>query len=327
MKSDLLLPTSVGHMVRTVLGEIPYQNMGITDAHNHVWIEPIPEVEPAAPVLNQYNPICEELKLFHAAGGRSLLDCQPGGCGRNGNRLYELSRESGVHIIACTGFHRRKYYPSDHWLFSASAEQATRYFLQELNSSLGETSNQLEYLGTNPVRAGFLKIALEMTWGETSRSTLEGAANAAHETGSLIEIHTEKGLLAEDSVTYFETQGVAARQLVLCHMDKRPDPVLHADLARSGVLLEYDTFYRPKYEPESNLWPLIHSMAVEGLSDHVALATDMAEGKMYSTIGNGPGLASLPSEIRSKLVEMKIPESSVQQMLGGNIARRLAGLD
>jgi phosphotriesterase-related protein len=296
--------------------------LGITDAHNHVWIEPNPQADPAAPVLNQYNPINDELKLYRAAGGGSLLDCQPGGCGRNATKLAQLSKASGVNIIACTGFHRQKYYSPDHWLFSTSSEQARAYFVQELISALEETKDQPE-----PIRAGFIKIALESAWGDTPQATLEGAADAAYQTGSLVEIHTEKGRLAEKAAIYFEDHGVASHQLVLCHLDKKPDPGLHAELARFGALLEYDTFYRPKYEPESRLWPLIHKMVAAGLSDHVALATDMAEGEMYTTIGNGPGLASLPTEIQSKLRQIGISESSIQQMLGGNIARRLAGLD
>jgi hypothetical protein len=59
----------------------------------------------------------------------------------------------------------------------------------------------------------------------------------------------------------------------------------------------------------------------------VALATDMAEAGLYRTLGGGPGLASLPGEIKARLTAMGIAEISVQQMLGGNIARRLAGLD
>ena len=55
-------------------------------------------------------------------------------------------------------------------------------------------------------------------------------------------------------------------------------------------------------------------------------ATDMAEAALYHQIGGGPGLASLPGEIKEKLTARGIPEIDRQQMLGGNIARRLAGI-
>ena len=42
-------------------------------------------------------------------------------------------------------------------------------------------------------------------------------------------------------------------------------------------MLAYDTFFRPKYDPERNLWPQISAMVAAGLNHVVALATDVAE--------------------------------------------------
>lgn len=307
--------------IRSVLGEISYQDMGITDAHNHVWIEPVSGADKAAPVLDQFDLILAELISYREAGGRSLLDCQPGGCGRNGNQLARLSSESGVNITACTGFHRRKYYPPDFWLFKASENQAVDYFMAEILESLEETNS-----ASIVTRAGFIKIALESSWKDIPLAALDASAEAARQTGSVIEIHTEKGALAEKAVIYFEDRGIKPVQVVLCHMDKRPDIGLHKELCRYGALLEYDTFYRPKYDPELLLWPMINAMIEAGFSNHIALATDMAEAEMYRSIGNGPGLSSLPTEINIRLSKNGIPSDTIRKLLGGNIARRLAGL-
>ena len=100
--------------VDTVQGPIDYDRLGITDAHNHMWIDTVPGSDPGAPVLNQFEPILKDLIEYREKGGGALLDCQPVGCGRNGNQLLALSKASGVHIIACTGFHRKKYYSPDY---------------------------------------------------------------------------------------------------------------------------------------------------------------------------------------------------------------------
>ncbi len=308
--------------IRTVLGEVAYDRFGITDAHNHVWIEPVPGANPANPVLDRYPEIRAELELYRAAGGQSLLDCQPQGCGRDANRLASLARETGVYIAASTGFHREIYYPPNAPIFAMQAGQVAEFLLRELEVSLKETEDS-----PTPVRAGFIKIALEKTWAETPLRALEGAAAAAHQTGALLEIHTEKGALAEKALVYLESQGVAPRQIVFCHMDKRPIFSLHAELARYGVLLEYDTFFRPKYDPETNVWPLVRQMAAAGLSASLALATDMGGPDLYQTLGSGPGLAGLPVQIRQHLRQMGLSEDEVRQMLGANIARRLAGFN
>lgn len=314
-------PFAAPRPVNTVLGLKSHETLGITDAHNHVWIDAVPGADAAAPVLDRYDLIRNELRGFRAAGGGTLLDCQPGGCGRDVNQLVQLSKESGINIIACTGFHRKKYYPPDHWLFTAQAGKIFNYLAAECNVGMVEWAGE-----NNHPRAGFIKIALESVWKDTPQAGLEAAAAASRETGALLEIHTEKGLLAEKAALYFTDHGVESRQLVLCHMDKRADFCLHAELSRFGVLLEYDTFFRPKYQPELNVWPLILAMVNAGLSEHIALATDMAEADLYKSIGNGPGLASLPGIIQSRLDQMGIPLKSIQEMLGGNIARRLAGL-
>lgn len=307
-------------LVRTVLGDVPYTSLGITDGHNHVWIDSVPGGDPNSPVLNQYSQICEELKRYHHAGGVSILDCQPAGCGRDGNRLAQLSKDSCVNIIACTGFHRRMYYPRDYWLFSASMMEATDFFIQELSQSLTETKN------SRPPKAGFIKVALEDVWEKIPLIPLEAAATAARRTGAMVSIHTEKGALAEQAIRYFVKNGVAPERLMLCHMDKRADLDLHVELAKAGVLLEYDTFFRPKYQPETCVWPLILRMIDAGWEDQIVLATDMADPTLFRTIGNGPGLESLPGTIRSRLKSMGVPDTAIKKLLGGNIARRLAGL-
>ncbi len=306
----------------SVKGTISYEELGVTDAHNHVWISPVPGAEPDAPVLDQYDLILQELREYRRAGGHALLDCQPPGCGRNGNRLLQLSQESGVTLIACTGFHRRKYYSPSYWLWSAAPEKIAEFLLAELHEGLVETLKT-----ATTVQAGFMKIALEAMWVDCPGAALEGASLAALKSEALIEIHTEKGALAEKICIYLTDRGLSPQQLVLCHMDKRPDPGLHKALASLGVLLEYDTFYRSKYEPAENLWPLIEEMVSAGFSDRLALATDMADVELYRSTGAGPGLAGLPREIREHLQARGFSDEAQMQMLGGNIGRRLAGIN
>jgi phosphotriesterase-related protein len=305
--------------VMTVTGPVPFKELGVTDAHNHVWIEPSSCIDENAPVLNQFPEILAELKAYKEAGGKTILDCQPYGCGRNGNKLHLISTGSGVQIIAATGFHKQQYYPREFWLWQAGSQKVSDFFCAELGEKLFETEEE------QAIRAGFIKIALESSWKDCPEAQLQGASSAAYIEKALIEIHTEKGALAEEIVRYLLDRKISPHQIVLCHMDKRPDLGLHRALARSGVLLEYDTFFRPKYSPDKNVWPLIKNMVKEGLSKNIALATDMADSNFYHFIGGGVGLASLPRNIQNKLKQLGVPKVDRQQMLGGNIARRLAG--
>ena len=254
----------------------------------------------AHPVLDQYaQDPGQELTVMPfctgPAGGVSLLDCQPGGCGRNVGKLLALSQASGVRVVACTGFYLRRSYNPDYWLWHAPAEEIERAFTRELSVGIDEVELKHAdhpakealsdeaitlrhaqgdrfiaeqgdcFIAEQGVRAGVIKVACESTLAGTPQAALEGAAASAAHTGAALEIHTEKGADAETIFDFFVQRGVQPRQVVICHIDKRPDFGLHDELARAGALLEYDTFYRPYYAPETGAWPLIEHMVAAGL--------------------------------------------------------------
>jgi 5-phospho-D-xylono-1,4-lactonase len=314
MPSNNKLPSVI-----TVLGPVNPLDMGITDAHNHIWINSVPGSAPNSPVLNQTSEILAELEDYRRLGGGGQIDCQPGGCGRNGVKLVELSRLSGINIVASTGFHRRCYYSVDTPLFSFSAEAACDYFLDEIKNGLVETRNL-----TKQVFPGQIKIAVESSLSMSSMALLEAAAYVCRLSGLAIQMHTERGTDAEAFLEFFINQGVSPLRLIFCHMDKRPDFCLHAEIARAGVMLEYDTFFRSKYEPEKYLWPLILEIVEVGLNNSLALATDMADAYMWSRIGKGSGLGGFVTDVKRRLEMMQFEPDLISGLMGENITNRLA---
>lgn len=305
--------------VMTVLGPVPPAELGVTDAHSHLYIGRVPGGSPDAPVLTNSEGVIADLKNFRAAGGGAIIDCQPAGAGRDGRMLARISRKSGVHVVAATGFHRRVYYAVDQPLFRMTAEQAATRFLESIANGLAETRVSDHAV----VYPGFIKIAAEVTLDDSPAALFEAAAATCAESGYAIEMHTEKGRSIEQYLEFFTARGISPDRLVFCHVDKRPDFGLHREMALAGVMLEYDTFYRSKYDPEGNLWPLIGQMAAAGLAGQVALATDMADPALWS-FGGGPGPVGILRDIRPRLEQMGIPAADVAAMLGGNIAGRLA---
>lgn len=304
----------------TVTGVIDAKDLGITDAHSHVWIDPVPNGNPAAPVLNQEAEILAELKDYKAIGGGAIIDCQPINCGRDANKLHYLSSSSDVKIVACTGFHLRQYYADDNApLWSMTAEAACDFFVDEIRNGLTETRNSGVV-----VYPGFIKIAAEATFEASPRHLFEATAAAAKATNYSIEMHTERGAAIEDFLAFFIEQGISPEKLVFCHVDKRADFGVHHEMTQAGVMMEYDTFYRPKYDPENNVWQLLPKMIEAGLSHRVALATDMAGGELWARIDGGPGLTAFFTHIKKRLESVGIESAVIDNLMGGNIASRLA---
>ena len=140
-------------------------------------------------------------------------------------------------------------------------------------------------------------------------------------TGVALLVHTEAGAAAVEIVARLEQCGASIKRLVLCHMDKRPDFGLHRELAQEGVLLEYDTFYRPKYQPERNVWPLLTRMVGEGLGGQIALGTDLAGAAFWREVGPD----RLPGELSPRLLSSGFAAPTVRALIGDTIAGRLAG--
>jgi len=301
------------HIV-TVLGNLVLGIGGTIDAHNHVWISKLKGVQPGSPFLDQFDLISRELQEFYIAGGRGIIDCQPVGCGRDGNNLMALSKQSSVHIICCTGFHRRDYYPPDASIWKMDSESLATLFCSELQVNLQENINHEKM-----IRAGFIKVAFEESVKKTPQVQLEAASIAARETESAIEAHTEKGKDAENILRYFLDAGIPASKIIICHIDKRPDFVLHRELAKEGVLLEYDTFFRQKYDPERNLWPLLTKMLLDGFDDSIALATDMAEADSWRSLGTGPGLIGLCNQVKNRLICEQFSEITIHKIMNLNV--------
>lgn len=306
--------------ITTVLGPVPPQALGLTDAHSHLYIGRVSGGAADAPVLDDIDAVGRELAIYRTLGGGAIIDCQPGdACGRDGRVLRRLSAQTGIRVVAATGFHRRIYYPADTPLFDLAAAPAADHFRDEIRHGLPETRD-----GQPLVFPGFIKIAAEASLEASPPALFEAAAAVCRETGYAIEMHTERGAGVEAFLAFFAGQGVSPSRLVFCHVDKRPDFGLHRELAQAGVMLEYDTFYRPKYRPEETAWPLVREMVAAGLAGQLALATDMADPLLWAEIGGGPGLAGIFTTIKARLEQMGLAEPTIAGLLGGNIAGRLA---
>ncbi|HEX2907932.1 MAG TPA: hypothetical protein VHO69_13770 [Phototrophicaceae bacterium] len=301
----------------TVTGKIPIEAVQMADAHAHAWIKPPPAImDDNAPILDDYDAILDELTEFGSAGGTTLIDCQPGGCGRDARMLANLAEMTGLHITATTGFHLKRYYPLESWLWTASQAEVVAHFLEELTVGISETSNT--------VRATTSKVGYEGLIDGQVRTLMEAAAQAAYQTGAAVLVHTEHGKNVEALLPFFADFGVPPSRLYLCHLDKRPDPGLHRELAQAGVLLGYDTFLRPKYNPEENVWPLLKTIVEAGFSGSIALGLDTSRPAMWAHQGGEWGLLALPQLIIPRLRAEGIAESVIAALTGQNIARRLA---
>lgn len=252
-------------MVQCVLRGLTPEELGHCQIHEHIWVWPTPmsQKNPALAICD-YPRSLRELRRYRDAGGCTIVDAQPVGAGRDAEILRSLSLESGVNIIACTGFHLLGFYSENSWLHALKEEELYALYLSELREGMLPYSADCTCrpAGRTAIPAGMVKAAIPAQ-GAVGRyeTLLRAAARAAAAAEVPLMLHTEAGQQAAAAVRLCMECGMAANRIIVCHVDRRVDNLpIHRELAAMGVYLDYDTIGRFKYHTDEEELALLEAM-------------------------------------------------------------------
>ncbi len=311
--------------VRTVLGDVAMAELGVCYAHEHIIIDEsyITQIYPEFQ-LDSVDKGAMELKDFFSAGGRAMVDSMPCDCGRNVEKLAEISRRSKVHILAPTGIHLKKYYPKGHWSTRSSAEILAGLFVGDIEAGIDRNDYGGPEVQRTAHKAGLIKVAGGCERGglnEHEKKIFEAAAIAHARTGAPILTHTEQGAGALEQVDWLEKNGVDIRHVVLSHTDRKPDLGYHKEVLSSGVFVEYDSAFRWKPEQGNPTADLVVALFECGFGDQIMLGMDAARHLYWKRYGGSPGLTFLLDRFWSLLQEMGMAEAEFRMIFCDNPAR------
>lgn len=308
--------------IRTVLGDIPPDRLGFCDAHEHVLIGPSFATHSHPDFLREAtDPAVAELREFASAGGQSMVDAMPCSAGREILKLADISRRSGVHIIASTGLHLGKYYEPGHWSERYSAGSLADLFDDDITIGIDRHDYRGPLIERTPHRAGVIKIATDNDRpGERDRRLLAAAAQAHVRTGCPILTHTEAGIGAETQIDILLSAGVAPAALTISHLDRHPDTAWIRSLLDRGVNLEFDSAFR--WPPDQTNRTLDLVLELSGpYPGQLLLGLDAARNRYWTSLGGAPGLAFLPGGFRRQLRNAGLTEADCRRMFYENPAR------
>jgi predicted metal-dependent phosphotriesterase family hydrolase len=303
--------------VRTVAGDIPAEDLGITYSHEHLlWRPPAPFSE-ADPDLrfDSTKAAIAEVGHFRQAGGGAIVEMSTPEVGRSPQGLRHISKSTGVHIVAATGHHKAK--------FSAGVVQGQSE-MEIAQVMIGEIQEGMD--GT-PVRAGVIKIASSAERITDSEAKVIRAAGAAHRaTGAPVSTHTEMGSQALEQVQQLRMAGVPPERMLIGHLDHRLDRDYHLAIARTGVRLGYDQIGKEKYAPDSERIELIMALLAAGYGEQIMLSGDQARKSNWPSygFGCGPGLTYILWAFVPMMLRAGISHDQVEGMLARNPAEFFA---
>jgi 5-phospho-D-xylono-1,4-lactonase len=290
--------------VRTVLGDIAPEEMGLTYSHEHIIIEQsYPTLANPLFLLNDTDKVSAELHRFYAAGGRTMVDTMPADCGRNVLKLAEVSRRTGVHLIAPTGMHLEQYYLPNHWRYTYTEDQLTQLFIHDVMVGIDAHDYNGPYVHRTPHKAGMVKLA---TGDETITAHQEkiflAVVNTHLETGVPILTHTNSGQHALDQVNMFEKLGADLQHVVISHVDRCQDIQYNRELLQTGVKVEYDSAFR--WKDDTNWTYKLLEALLPDFPDQITMGMDAAKTSYWQSYGGQPGLNFLLTTFKEDLQQM-----------------------
>lgn len=295
--------------VRTVLGDIAPTGLGVCNAHDHLFLR-----SPQLPgqELADAEAAAAELSAFRAAGGAAVIQWTPYGMGRRAAELPWLARESGVRIVAATGLHQAAHYSPE--LLARVHGDLAGLFVTELTEGIG---------GTGP-RAGMIKVAGGFHGLDRhARHTMAAAAEAQRATGAAIGVHLELGTGALDVLDLLcGTLAVPPDRVILGHLNRSPDLVVHRTAAEAGAYLAFDGPSRAHHATDWRLPEALAALADAGFGDRILLGGDTTTAAARSVNG-GPGMPYLLGRHRERLART-LGTDLVARFLTANPAHAIA---
>ncbi|MFJ2963898.1 phosphotriesterase [Streptomyces collinus] len=292
--------------VRTVLGDVSPADLGVCDAHDHLFFG-----SPRLPgqELRSMAAARAELVAFREQGGGTVVQWTPYGLGRRAADLPPLSRETGVHVVAATGLHQAVHYDED--TLAGLRSRLAEVFVAELT----------EGIGTSGVPAGVVKVAGGFhTLDAHARWTMTAAAEAQRATGAAIAVHLERGTGALDVLDLLCGElGVPPHRVVLGHLNRSPDLVVHRQAAEYGCYLAFDGPSLAHHATDWRMPDAVRALADAGFGDRLLLGADTTTAAARSVDG-GPGMPYLLRRVRPRLVDA-VGEELVRRILTENPGR------
>jgi predicted metal-dependent phosphotriesterase family hydrolase len=297
-------------VVRSVLGDLAPDDLGVTDAHDHLFFRspllPGQEVDDA-------DAAGAELSAFAELGGRTVVQWTPFGMGRRPQALVDLARETGVNVVAATGLHQAAHY--DPTELESVYPRLTEIFVDDLTRGIGDSD----------ARAGLIKVAGEYHHLDRhARRTMTAAAEAHHATGAPIAVHLELGTAALEVLELLcGERDVPPASVILGHLNRSPDQRMHRDVANAGAFIAFDGPSRANHATDWRLLDSIIALAEAGHADQLLLGVDTTTARARAATGEGPGMPFLLEGLRPR-IEREHSEALAKKILVQNPARAFA---
>lgn len=263
-------------MVQTVRGPIDSRELGFTLMHEHLVSSQtgIPENYPQLYRKDWRERVLQDLREMKENGISTVVDATPFDLGRDAPMLKSISKESGMHIIACTGFFME---PSP-MLGSYSVGEIARLFIDDATRGIAGTD----------IKAGIIKAAMDKEGPTPGRElTHRAAAVAAKHTGLRVMLHSyPQEEMGRHQLRFLREEGLDMVHVKVDHVLETTDMDYISWLYDQGCWLGVDRL--PTITTEGHYCvgnaariKTIYNMLKAGFADRMLLSHDFIATSTY----------------------------------------------
>ena len=259
--------------ISSVLGPLDTADLGFTLSHEHIMVAPATFPVTFPDFIDRQatsQRAVRDLSQAHEEGVTTIIDPCPHDQGRDIRLLEEVSRLSGVNIIASTG----TWLDISPFLRHVEPDRLAGLYIREIEEGIEGTG----------IKAGIIKVANDKG-GVTALGelVLRAASRAQKATGVPIMTHTwAPERIGEQQVSIFKDEGVDMNGVIIGHSNDTTDLGYLIGLLEEGVWLGMDR--HPSGPPPSPDWQTrtetVKALIDAGWGHRVLLGHDGA-----STIG------------------------------------------
>lgn len=242
--------------IMTVLGPISPNELGFTLMHEHIihlGYYRLPRVQ----ALDEVDVAINELKLFKEAGGSAIVEVTPRDLRLDtlplgyGEALRRISEQSGIHIVACTGYYLDDTYPPSIIFHEKGIKELAEDMVRDIVDGIDNSGVKAGIIGEIGARDEH-PTAPRLTANE--EKVFHAAARVHKATGLPITTHQmSAGNLSDQFLDLFEEEEISLDKVIIGHLDQgigRIDDPWYGGaegnlaralrLAKRGCYLEYD---------------------------------------------------------------------------------------
>jgi phosphotriesterase-related protein len=315
--------------VRTILGDVRTEELGITNAHDHlIRIGGGEVMRDPDHLLADVDKAVEEASSFVRAGGHTIVDMCPIDMGRDIRKLLEVNaRVPELQIVVATGFHMGQNYADTrtHWVNRYTVEQIADLIVADVVDGIDIHDYSGPIVERSQAKAGVIKIGTgycKIT--DFEMKFIEAAAIASARTGAPISTHTQHGTMALEQAELLIKFGARPEKISIGHVQRNYDVWYHSKLCELGVNVMYDGSNRIKYFPDSVRVKLIMDMCAAGWADRITLGTDSGKQSYQRSYGAGSGIDYDLVVTKPRLIEEGLDPQVVDDFFVANPARALS---